>query len=47
MSETEIQAVMEELNMTKKLWWLHDPHWHANLVKGDGQCFIRFSFVPK
>ena len=33
MSETEIQAVMEELNMTKKLWWLHDSYWHATLVK--------------
>ena len=36
MSETEIQAVMEELNMTKKLWWLHDSYWHATLVKALG-----------
>lgn len=27
----------EQLNFTKKLWWLHDSYWHATLVKELGE----------
>lgn len=27
---------LDQLNMTKKLWWLHDSYWHATLVKEFG-----------
>lgn len=29
----EIDEVNDQLNLTKKLWWLHDSYWHATAVK--------------
>lgn len=26
----------EQLNLTKKLWWLHDSYWHATMVREFG-----------
>ena len=26
----------EQLNTTKKLWWLHDSYWHATMIKEFG-----------
>ncbi len=28
-----MNTLAEQLNNTKKLWWLHDSYWHATLVK--------------
>ncbi len=27
-------TLKEQLNTTKKLWWLHDSYWHATITKG-------------
>jgi len=27
-------TVKEQLNTTKKIWWLHDSYWHATIIKG-------------
>ncbi len=32
-----IEDFSEQLNLTKKLWWLHDSYWHATLVKELGE----------
>jgi hypothetical protein len=34
---TELEAVREQLNETKKLWWLHDSYWHATVVRELGE----------
>jgi hypothetical protein len=31
-----LNTLKEQLNETKKLWWLHDSYWHATLVKEFG-----------
>lgn len=28
----------DQLNFTKKLWWLHDSYWHATLVRELGEA---------
>lgn len=33
----DIDAVRDELNETKKLWWLHDSYWHATMVRELGE----------
>ena len=33
----EKKTLEEQLNTTKKLWWLHDSYWHATLVKELGR----------
>lgn len=32
-----MNSVEEQLNTTKKLWWLHDSYWHATMVKEFGE----------
>jgi hypothetical protein len=31
-----VNTLEEQLNETKKLWWLHDSYWHATMVKEFG-----------
>ncbi|TKB05758.1 hypothetical protein [Desulforhopalus sp. IMCC35007] len=31
-----MNTLKEQLNETKKLWWLHDSYWHATMVKEFG-----------
>ncbi|MFT5700144.1 MAG: hypothetical protein ACI8ZB_003015 [Desulforhopalus sp.] len=28
---------MDQLNLTKKMWWLHDSYWHATVVREFGE----------
>ena len=28
----------DQLNFTKKLWWLHDSYWHATLIRELGEA---------
>lgn len=32
-----VEALKEQLNETKKLWWLHDSYWHATMVRELGE----------
>ncbi len=32
----KMDTLKEQLNTTKKLWWLHDSYWHATLIKEFG-----------
>lgn len=30
----KMNSFKEQLNTTKKLWWLHDSYWHATIIIG-------------
>jgi hypothetical protein len=30
----KMDTLKEQLDTTKKLWWLHDSYWHATIIKG-------------
>lgn len=32
-----MNSPLEQLNETKKLWWLHDSYWHATMVRELGE----------
>jgi len=32
-----MDTLTEQLNTTKKLWWLHDSYWHATMVREFGE----------
>ena len=31
-----MDSVEQQLNETKKMWWLHDSYWHATMIKEFG-----------
>jgi hypothetical protein len=35
--EETLNTTEEQLNNTKKLWWLHDSYWHATMVREFGE----------
>jgi len=32
-----MDSTLDQLNLTKKLWWLHDSYWHATAVREFGE----------